>query len=242
MNPKDQLYAQQKKLVQAFRFDDEVAKVFADMIRRSVPGYPMMLDMLGVVAKRHVQANSHCYDLGCSLGASTLAIRQNIQQPGCKIIAVDNSAAMTSRCRQVITNDSATTPVDVICEDILALAFAPLSLASMNLTLQFIAKDQRLPLLRRIAGATLPGGVLFLSEKLRFDDAFEQDELTELHHQFKKHQGYSALEIAQKRTAIENVLIPETLASHQQRLLEAGYSKVITALQCFNFVTLIAYK
>lgn len=242
MTHKDHIYAQQQKLVDAFSFDEQVAQVFSDMIRRSVPGYPMMLDMLGVVAERHVQADSHCYDLGCSLGASTLAIRQNIQQPDCQIVAIDNSQAMIDRCEQVIQQDSSSTPVTLLCDDITRIDFAPCSLVSMNLTLQFIPQAERLALLQRISDSMLPGGVLFLSEKLKFDDAFEQDNLTELHHQFKKHQGYSDLEIAQKRTAIENVLIPETLEAHQQRLQQAGFSKVITALQCFNFVTLIAYK
>lgn len=242
MSKSDNLYAQTRKLVEAFRFDESVARVFEDMIRRSVPGYPMMLDMLGVVAEKSVKPHTYCYDLGCSLGASTLAMRHNIVQPGCQIVAIDNSAAMIERCRQVIANDSSAIAVDVQLADILDVPFHPCSLVSLNLTLQFIAPEQRLPLLSRIANALVENGVLFLSEKVKFGDGFTQHELTELHHQFKKHQGYSDLEIAQKRSAIENVLIPETLEAHRERLLAAGFRNVITALQCFNFVTLIAYK
>jgi tRNA (cmo5U34)-methyltransferase len=239
---KDNLYAKSQTVVASFEFDDEVARVFTDMITRSVPGYTMMLDILGVLSETKVQNNSHCYDIGCSLGASTLAIRQNITVNNCKIIGIDNSKAMIERCQQVIDNDTSASEVELICQDVLDIDFKPLSLCSMNLTLQFIKPEKRLELLSKIAQNTLDGGVLFLSEKIQFENTGEQQELTDLHHQFKKHQGYSDLEIAQKRNAIENVLIAETLETHQQRLLQAGFSKVYKVLQCFNFVSLIAIK
>ena len=242
MTKKDLLYAQARKLVDAFKFDEQTASVFDDMIKRSVPGYPMMLDMLGVVAEKTVQENTYCYDLGCSLGASTLAIRHNIQSENCNIIAIDNSKAMIECCQQAIAQDNSKTPVDILCTDILDVQFNTASLVSMNLTLQFIEQNQRLALLTRIADALVDDGVLFLSEKIKFIDDEEQSKLTDLHHQFKKHQGYSDLEIAQKRSAIENVLIPETLETHKQRLSDAGFTKVIIGLQCLNFVSLIAYK
>ncbi|CAA0122059.1 Carboxy-S-adenosyl-L-methionine synthase [BD1-7 clade bacterium] len=246
MNQPDKLYAKTRQIVNAFQFDENVARVFSDMIRRSVPGYPMMLDMLGVVAETHVKDDTRCYDLGCSLGASTLAIRQNLQATGADIVAIDNSSAMTAHCQEVIAQDASHPPVDVICGDICDIDFAtsptPASLVCLNLTLQFIDQEKRLPLLAKIADSLVDGGVLFLSEKLLFTDTFEQNHLTDLHHQFKKHQGYSDLEIAQKRSAIENVLIPETLEVHRERLYNAGFRQVIVALQCFNFCTLIAYK
>lgn len=242
MSQQDTLYAQSRRLVDAFRFDAEVADVFSDMVHRSVPGYPLILDMLGVLSAKTLGDNAFCYDLGCSLGASTLAIRQNINGSNGHIIAIDNSEAMVKRCKQSIAHDRSPTPVDVICQDILKTTFQPCDLVSINLTLQFIEPQHRLSLLQRIAEALNENGVLFLAEKICFDNAFEQESLTELHHQFKKHQGYSDLEIAQKRTAIENVLIPDTLATHQKRLIDAGFKQVIVAFQCFNFIALIAYK
>lgn len=244
MKPKsaDKLYAQSRKLVDAFQFDEQVTQVFSDMISRSVPGYHMMLDLLAVLTEQTVTANSRCYDLGSSLGASTLAIRQNITVENCQVIAVDNSLPMIESCQRLLDRDASKTPVELIHKNIQNIDFQPCKLVSLNLTLQFIALEERLPLLKKIARQVEPGGALFLSEKICFDDNEQQQRLTELHHQFKKHQGYSDLEIAQKRSAIDNVLIPESLKTHQQRLLDAGFSKVIIALQCLNFVTLIAYK
>jgi tRNA (cmo5U34)-methyltransferase len=106
--------------------------------------------------------------------------------------------------------------------------------------LQFIPPEQRPELLSAIRQALVPGGALILSEKLRFEDDQEQDLLTELHIAFKRANGYSELEIAQKRSAIENVMKPDSLETHRQRLLNAGFSKVVPWFQCLNFASLIA--
>jgi tRNA (cmo5U34)-methyltransferase len=235
-----------------FQFDERVAAVFADMIKRSVPGYGMIVDMTAIIARRYVRAGTRCYDLGCSLGASTLAMRHGIIQPGCAIIAIDNSPAMVDRCRELINIDTATgdaerkgsshIPVTVLCEDVNDVSYSNASLIAMNFTLQFIAEERRAPLLRRLYEALVPGGALILSEKIAFEDAGEQALLTDLHHDFKSSQGYSALEIAQKRQAIENVLIPDTALRHHQRLREAGFAQVHTWFQCFNFCSMIAVK
>ena len=212
------------------------------MIERSVPGYGLTLDMTGVIARQYGQPHSNCYDLGCSLGASTLAIRHNLSQPDCKIIAVDNSAAMIARCRENINKDSATIPVHVLEQDILATEFDRASLSVMNFTLQFIPAEQRPELLGRISAATLAGGAFVLSEKIKANSDNEQQILTDLHHQFKSSSGYSELEIAQKRNALEEVLIPDTVDTHISNLTRAGFKQVHLWFQCFTFVSMIAIK
>jgi tRNA (cmo5U34)-methyltransferase len=64
--------------------------------------------------------------------------------------------------------------------------------------------------------------------------------MVKLHHDFKRAQGYSDLEIANKRQALENVLVPETRDTHKARLLEAGFSHADVWFQCFNFASLVA--
>ena len=112
----------------------------------------------------------------------------------------------------------------------------------LNFTLQFIPLAQRASVLEGIARGTVPGGVLILSEKIAFEDGEHQTLMTELHHNFKRANGYSDLEIAQKRSALDKVLIPETLKTHQQRLLQAGFRSVDCWFQCFNFASIIAFK
>ncbi len=239
---RDQIYATPQEAVQGFTFDDKVAAVFGDMISRSVPGYGMILEMIGVITRRYAQPASRCYDLGCSLGASTLSIRHNLPADGCSIIAVDNSAAMVERCREYIAKDDGRAPVQVELADIQTVPVEQASLVVLNFTLQFLSVELREELLARICQGMLPGGALVLSEKIAFEDASEQALLTDLHHGFKRARGYSDMEIAQKRTALENVLVPESFEAHRERLLRAGFTRVTLWFQCFNFVSILAEK
>ena len=240
----DRLFAQPLDQVPDFVFNEDVAKVFPDMIKRSVPGYPTIVENLGVLAAQFAQPHSALYDLGCSLGAVTQALRRHVRSDDCRVIAVDNSPAMAERCAEYLHAQDAMfqelLPVEVIEADILALEFQPASLVALNFTLQFVAPEQRLELLTRIRQALLPGGALILSEKLRFADEAEHELLGELHLAFKRANGYSELEIAQKRSAIENVMKPDSLEQHRERLLAAGFSKVVPWFQCLNFASLIA--
>lgn len=237
----DRLFAEQQPRSD-FRFDASVARVFPDMIRRSVPGYTTIIPMIEVITEQYAQAGSHCYDLGCSLGASTLAMRHGIPFDDCTLVGVDNSSAMIERCEHYIALDDHPLPVALRCEDILDTGLTDASVTTLNFTLQFVAPERRQELLTRIASATRPGGVLILSEKIRFDSPQEQDIQTRLHHDFKRANGYSDLEISQKRSALERVLIPETLEEHRSRLQAAGFSQVLVWYQCFNFVSMLAIK
>jgi tRNA (cmo5U34)-methyltransferase len=97
-------------------------------------------------------------------------------------------------------------------------------------------------MLRKICDGMLPGGILVLSEKVRFESLEEDGLQTEWHHAFKRAQGYSELEIARKREALERVMKPDTLPVHRQRLHDAGFSRVCQWFQGFNFVSLIAFR
>lgn len=241
-HPKDDIYATPIPKLASFRFDQTVVNVFPDMIKRSVPGYTTIISMIGDLAERYAQANSVCYDLGCSLGAATLAMRHRIRAAQCHIVAVDNSQAMIERARQVMQADSGEVPVTLMCQDLQAVQIARASVVVLNFTLQFIAPAERTAILKQIYDGLLPGGVLILSEKVAFTDSPHQDLMIELHHNFKRTNGYSELEIAQKRTALENVLIPETLEAHRKRLKAAGFASSDVWFQCFNFASLIAIK
>ncbi|MDH5517904.1 MAG: carboxy-S-adenosyl-L-methionine synthase CmoA [Gammaproteobacteria bacterium] len=236
----DTLYSKQQNVVD-FVFDENVANVFTDMIRRSVPGYENIVTMLGVFAEQYVQQNSNVYDLGCSLGAATLSMRSRLTHHNCQMYAVDNSQAMTERCQQNIGLQQGP-GVTVSCDDIRDVDIQSASLSVLNFTLQFLPLTDRAKLLKNIADNTLPGGALVLSEKIKFENPAEAQLNETLHLAFKKANGYSELEIAQKRSAIENVLIPETLAVHLQRLKAAGFSSAQIWFQCYSFVSIVAVK
>ena len=239
----DAIYAAPLQEMVDFQFDERVVAVFPDMIQRSVPGYGMIISTIGILAAKYAQAGSHCYDLGCSLGAVSLAMRQQIKQPDCDIIAVDTSPAMIERGRELLARDAApAVPVTMICADLQEVTVENASVVVLNFTLQFIPPAQRLALIQRIYAGLNPGGILILSEKIAFSEPERQHFHVELHHDFKRANGYSNLEISQKRSALENVMIPETLACHRERLQAAGFSASELWFQCFNFASLVAIK
>lgn len=243
---RDQIYSLPLNRVGDFEFDDAVADVFPDMIARSVPGYASILSMIQQLTSQFVQPNSHVYDLGCSLGAATFLI-QNAAPVSAKIFAIDNSQAMITRLDERLAEQAskATQPKAAVVSRLDDICTTPMENASfvvLNLTLQFVPAEKRSALLQRAFDAMLPGGALLLSEKLYFEDQLQQDLLTRLHHQFKRSHGYSDLEIAQKRTAIENRLIPETMQTHVDRLHQVGFQTVAPWFQCFNFASILAVK
>jgi tRNA (cmo5U34)-methyltransferase len=239
---KDSIYANPLGEISAFAFDEKVVSVFPDMIQRSVPGYSTIISAIGLLAKRYAQPHSHCYDLGCSLGAAAFSMREQIEAENCRIIAVDNSQAMVFGFEKKLRQLPSSIPVDVLCADIRDISIEKASVVILNFTLQFIPIADRLAFLEKINQGLLPGGILILSEKLQFDDDRQNALQTDMHHQFKKAKGYTDLEISQKRTALENVLIPETFSLHQQRLQKAGFSSAEVWFQYFNFASIIALK
>ena len=239
---RDTLYAEPLADPGLFVFDDKVASVFPNMIKRSVPGYPTIVAMTGLLAARYATAGSHLYDLGCSLGASSLAMRQNLQVPDCTIVGVDTSQPMLERCRNIIDTDTHDTPVELICKPLQEVDITNASVVVLNFTLQFIEQAQRDDVIRSIYQGLRPGGIMVLSEKVTFEDPHLDQLNIDLHHEFKRANGYSDLEIAQKRDSIEDVLIPETLKQHRQRIAQAGFNSCDVWFQCFNFASLVALK
>lgn len=239
---KDAIYSQPQQHVDDFRFDHSVAEVFPDMIQRSVPGYNTIIDNIGQIARQYSQDNTQLYDLGCSLGAATLSMRRYVDAKGCKIIAVDNSPAMIERCELHLNAFKADTPVEVLCDDLQNVRISNASVVVINFTLQFIAPDLRKNIIQSIYDGLLPGGVLILSEKLSHPNDEGNALLVDLHHEFKRRNGYSELEISQKRTALEKVMLTDTFDIHRERLLKAGFKDAVLWFKCFNFASVVAIK
>jgi len=242
MPDRDTLFSAPIAKLGDWTFDERVAEVFPDMIQRSVPGYSNIISMIGMLAERFVQPESQVYDLGCSLGAATLSVRRNIRHAGCKIIAVDNSPAMVERCRRHLDAFKAETVVEVVEDDILNIDINNASLVVLNFTLQFLAPENRLQLLKNIWQGLNPGGALVLSEKFSFEDQQVGELLFNMHHDFKRANGYSELEISQKRSMLENVMLTDTVEAHKARLKAAGFEHAELWFQCFNFGSLVAVK
>jgi tRNA (cmo5U34)-methyltransferase len=149
---------------------------------------------------------------------------------------------MIERCQNNIDNYKHSTPIKLVSDDILQHQYQNASMVVLNYTLQFVSVELREPLLANIFSGMLPGGILIISEKLHFEDPFVNQLMIDLHHQFKRENGYSDLEISQKRNALENVLVPETMQCHINRLESTGFEKVNCWNQQLNFASIIAFK
>ncbi len=250
-NQRDHLFSAPIANLGDWRFDERVAEVFPDMVKRSIPGYSNIISMIGMLAERFVTPHSQIYDLGCSLGAATLSIRRamsaddhpaSARANGCRIIAIDNSPAMIERCRRHIDAFKARIPVDVIEQNILDTDIKNASMVVLNFTLQFLPPDDRQRMLDKIYAGLKPGGILVLSEKFNFQDEQVGELLFNMHYDFKRANGYSELEISQKRSMLENVMRTDSVETHKSRLRKAGFQHVEVWFQCFNFGSLLAIK
>jgi tRNA (cmo5U34)-methyltransferase len=201
---RDRIYENQTGSEGTFEFSAEVADVFPDMLRRSIPGYEASLRAISALARRYVQPDS--------------------------------------RCKEIVAADKSDISVDVVAGDIRDTNVVDASMVVMNYTLQFLPIGERARLIRKIAAGMRPGGIFVLSEKVVDEDAGIEDLLVELHHNFKRRHQYSELEISRKRAAIENVLLPETIAAHKERIRAAGFQHVGVWLRYFNFVSIVALK
>ncbi|MCL4121697.1 UNVERIFIED_CONTAM: hypothetical protein GTU68_047215 [Idotea baltica] len=157
-------------------------------------------------------------------------------------ICIDNSEAMVKRCESRLKRLMPEAKLQLLCEDIEKSEIKNASVVVVNFTLQFLAPEARLALLKNIYDGLLPNGVLVLSEKFIFENKDENQLQIDWHHNFKRANGYSDLEISQKRAAIENVMIPDTFQQHQQRLQQAGFEKSYQWFQSFNFASMVAIK
>ena len=242
MFQKDTLFSVENEALGAFQFDESVVSVFPDMIQRSVPGYQTILAGIGELTQQFAQPHTQLYDLGCSLGAVSLTMRRKLPHTDCKIIGVDTSEPMIERAKTYVAAFHSEIPVELRCEDMLNTPIENASVVVMNFTLQFIDPEKRQQILNQIYQGLVPGGILILSEKIHFEDPSIQKAIEELHLQFKRANGYSELEISQKRASLENVLISDTEQTHLNRLKQAGFQSAAIWFQAYNFVSFLAIK
>ena len=230
------------------------------MIKRSVPGYEQVLNLLPTLVRTLGRKMAHVsdlrfYDLGCSLGASLASISLGLDKVNAKTVhltGIDNSSAMIKKAKVNLGNHLAKHPprshpplnlnLSLQEADIVTTRLEPCQMVVMHYTLQFIKPELRKEVLDKIYTALEPGGYLVLSEKIRFEDNATNQLLTDIHHRFKQDQGYSELEISQKRDAIEKVLIPESLTTHVNRLSQCGFTTVTPWVQNFQFISILAVK
>ena len=228
--------------VEKFEFNEQVADVFDDMLDRSVPFYKEVIEMTAEILGRSLVAGDTVYDLGCATGTTLLYLARMPENGKFNFIGVDNSEAMLDKALRKAQMFSLADRIVFSAQDIIRVDFSGAGGVILNYTLQFIKPPVRLEFLRNIHRGLRNGGVLILSEKVTSEDKGFNDQFQDSYHQFKKERGYSELEIAKKREALENVLIPLSSRKNKEMLLQAGFSRVETFFQWFNFVSYVASR
>ena len=239
---RDKLFSGPRPDVVDFVFDDSVAEVFPDMIRRSVPGYETIVSLIGCISEKYAIPASNVYDLGSSLGASTISMASRIEAGRVSHICIDNSPDMIARCQANLEKRLGGSTFQCIEADICEVEITNASIVVMNFSLQFVPPDMRDGVVRRICDGMLTGGILIVSEKVNDSDQDPGGVIAGLHEQFKKANGYSDLEISQKRSALENVMILDSAQEHLERLQRCGFSVTRQWFQALGFHSFIALK
>lgn len=245
---KDTLFNQ--SLNKRFCFDEKVAHVFDDMLERSIPYYHEILNLGAYFIAQNLKENIYpkslpkplpkplIYDLGCSTGNFFIALNQQIQQD-IELVGIDNSMPMLKKAQEKLKDFN---NVRFECMDFLEVEFKEASAFSLLFVLQFVRPMQREVLLKKIYNSLALNGVLLVGEKIMSEDRILDKQMIELYYLYKQNQGYSHNEIAFKREALENVLVPYSLKENIALLESVGFKHVEAVFKWVNFTLLAARK
>ena len=237
----DQVFQQSRK-ASDFTFNEEVATVFDDMVSRSVPYYDEMQRMTVELASDFARPDTNLYDIGCSTATTLLAMDPTVD-PKTRFIGIDNSQDMIAKAQEKILQSSTTRKIDFQCTDIQReLKIENASVVTMLLTLQFVRPLYREKIVRQIARGINEGGCLLLIEKITSEETTFNRLFIDHYYAYKRRNGYSDMEISQKREALENVLIPYRVEENSDLLKQAGFRHVEMFFRWYNFCGIVAIK
>lgn len=224
-----------------WKFTQEVADVFENMLERSIPELDGMRDVVTRLACKFALPNTQVIDLGCSAGGSLIPI---IREKGRTVsyIGVENSVPMIEKAEELI----GALNVDYLLQNMDLRSQFPqadnCSVILSVLTLQFIPMEHRQSLLHRVISSLNSGGAFVLVEKVLGNDHFLNDLMTTLYQQMKRDNGYSEVQIAEKKRSLENALVPVSARSNEELLRSAGFKHVECIWRNLQFVGWIAVK
>lgn len=237
---KDELF-EKGQWPKPFVFNAEVVRVFDDMVSRSVPLYREVVACAAHWAREYYQEGTRIIDVGCSTGTFIELLGQFLKQPA-HLVGIDNSAPMLEKAREKLQRLPPTHELELICSSATDCSFDNSSVVVMNYTLQFLPVNQRRQLLEKIYQGLQPGGLLFLSEKIKSASPQFQETMTRHYEAFKTHNGYARSEIERKKEALENVLVPLTEQQQIAMLQDCGFSQIDCLLKLHNFASFVALK
>ncbi len=240
---RDRIFADRRDLITDFAFDEKTASVFDDMVSRSVPFYHEIQRMVSEIAADFAAPGTRLYDLGCATGTTMLAMDASVD-PSVTFVGVDNSSEMLKEAERKLARLDSKRPYELVEADIDAYSseIDATSVVLMVLTLQFIRPLRRQRVIQKICERLRPNGCLILVEKLSLSSTLLNRLFIKYYYEMKRRNGYSDVEISQKREALENVLVPYRPEENRDMLRDAGFSQIEEFFRWYNFCGIIAVK
>ena len=240
---KDTIFEDYSEGQSSFKFNEKVSEVFDDMLKRSIPFYEEVIKLNVDFFKEKLPISKEnkqniIYDLGCSTGNTIYSINKSLSNQNIHYIGIDNSISMIEKSKE----KNGINHCSFICEDIVNYELLNSIGIVLNYTLQFIEISKRDKLLEKIYKSLIPGGCLFLSEKISVEDINNEELVTKLYFSFKRRNGYKDIEILKKKEALKDILITEKLSNHLERLEKVGFSFYSLLFKCYNFISIVAIK
>jgi tRNA (cmo5U34)-methyltransferase len=239
---RDEVFREKYSKPSDFKFSSKVAGVFDDMVNRSVPYYEEMQRMVAELAADHATENSNIYDLGCSTGTTIIHMDHTVAE-NIPIIGIDDSQDMLDKCRNKLNQLEFKRPFELVVADLnKEVKIENASVVCLVLTLQFVRPIARERLVKQIFDGMQKDGALIIIEKILAEDSRFNRDFIKYYYDMKRRHHYSEMEIAQKREALENVLIPYKLSENITLLRDAGFEHCEVFFKWYNFTGIIAKK
>lgn len=238
---RDNLFAEPAPETRDFDFGADTARVFDDMLDRSIPQYHELQRMIGELAGEFARPGTRVLDLGCSTGITLQTLRSRVPADA-QLVGVDYSRPMLELAAERLRAGEGA-PVELVEGDLnKGISVANASVVVLNLTLQFVRPLHRETLVRQIHDGLGEHGVLILVEKVVGEHSMLNRLFIKLYYDMKMRNGYSGMEIAQKREALENVLVPYRMEENMELLRRCGFPQVEVFFKWYNFCGFLAVK
>ena len=232
---KDKIF--NKKIDKQFEFDEEVANVFDDMLNRSIPFYKENLNLQIDILTNFLNENDKVIDLGSSTGTFLIELAKRKKL---NLIGIDSSDAMIKKA--ILKAKAFGVDIKFLKQDFLECDLTHSKAIIANYTIQFIRPIKREKLIQKIYNSLKKDGIFLMSEKLITENKKLNKIMIDIYYEYKKKMGYSDFEIAQKREALENVLVPYTMNENIEMLKNAGFQEIEVIFRWNNFATFLAFK
>jgi tRNA (cmo5U34)-methyltransferase len=238
----DQIFKAKIEKSSDFKFDASVVNVFDDMVVRSVPFYLEFQRMITEIACDYAKPNTVLYDLGCSTGTTLLSLNTVLDE-SIRFVGVDESQEMLDSCHKNLESNGIKRPFELVKADLnKQVNVSNASVVVLCLTMQFVRPINRLKLLQSIQDQLNPHGCIIVVEKVLGESAESNRQFIKYYYDMKRRNNYDDMEIAQKREALENVLVPYKMSENIQLLMDAGFHSGEIFFKWYNFTGLVAYK